>query len=398
MPTHLRLRLAALMFLHCAVGGAWLPIFALYLQQDMHFSVRQVATIFGVMPVARMVAPLIGGQLADRHFALQRLLGVLYLLGGVVLWLMAGHAGFGLFAAWVFLYSMLGCQVESLSTALTFRHLPDPARDFGPVRVWGTIGWIVSGFVLSGWRWLHGSQGGSDSLQLAAGISVLVGIFCFTLPHTPPIRNGNPWAFVEAFRLLRNRNFVVFMGLAFVASSQLQYFSQISAPYLHRLGVSGASLPLAFTIGQWSEIVAMAVLMPLAVPRLGIRNCLLIGALAWPLRCLIYATGPLWLILASLALNGISFTFFSIVGQVYVNDVAGKDIRASAQSLLMLVTSGLGSCLGAFLAGAVQAHFTVGAGALANVDYSRVFLVPAGVLLAGVVVFAVLFREPKRAL
>lgn len=398
MTGALRLRLSALMFLHYGAGGAWMPIFALYLQQDMRFSVAQVATLFAVMPVARIAAPLIGGQLADRHFALQRLLGALYLLSAVLLWLLGQGGSFYLFCLCVFCMSAVGSQLDTLSTTLAFRHLPQPERNFGPVRVWGTIGWIVPGWALTAWRQWHGVHGGVDAFHLAAGICVALAALTFALPHTPPSKTGVPWAFLGAFRLLRDRNFLAFMGLAFVASSQMQYFAQISAPYLVGIGVSPANLPAVLTISQLSEIVAMAYLLPRALPRLGIRTCLLIGAIAWPVRCLIYALGqPLGLVLGSLALTGISFTFFSIVGQVYINRIAGSDIQASAQSLLTLVSSGLGSFLGAFLAGAVLARFTGGSLAVPAATYSHVFLVPAVILLVGVAVFWALFREPKEA-
>ena len=396
MSNSLRWRLGAFMFLHYAAGGAWMPIFALYLQRDLALSVGQIAFLFALMPVARMGAPLVGGQLADRHFHLQRLLGVLYLLCGGLLYLMSRGGGFGLFCVWVFLMSAVGSQLDALSTTLAFRHLPDPERNFGPIRVWGTIGWIVPGWALTAWRLWHGVHGGADAFLFAAGLCAALALFTLALPSSPPSKSGIPWAFLGAFRLLRNRNFLVFMGLAFVASSQMQYFAQISAPYLVRIGVSAANLPAVLTISQVSEIVAMAWLLPRALPRLGIRNCLLIGAAAWPVRCLIYSLGqPLALVLGSLALTGVSFTFFTIVGQVYINRMAGPDIQASAQSLLILVSSGLGSFLGAFLAGAVQAHFSVGQGAAQAVDYSRVFVVPAAVLLAGVAVFWALFREVK---
>jgi len=394
MPSRLRLRLSLLLFLHCAVGGAWLPVLSLYLQHNLRFSVENIASIFALMPLASIAAPLVSGQLADRYFALQRFLGATYLLGGVLLYLLARQAGVEAVAACLFGYFLLSAQANALSNALAFHHLPDPARNFGAVRVWGTIGWIAAGWGLTAWRRSQGVEGGTDALLFAAGLSLVLGLYCLTLPHTPPAKSAQPWAFLAAWRLLRDRNFAVFMALAFVISSQLQYFAQISAPFLHRIGIASADLPAVMTVAQVSEIVAMAVLLPALLPRLGVRKCLVIGAAAWPLRCLVYALGrPLGLVIASLALSGISFTFFTIVAQVYVNEAASSDIKASAQSLLVLVGSGLGSFLGAFWAGAVQGYFSMGAGAARAVNYTQVFLVPATVLTLAVLAFFLLFRD-----
>jgi len=233
-------------------------------------------------------------------------------------------------------------------------------------------------------------------LVLAGAASILLAVFCLFLPHTPPSKSENPLAFLKALSLLKDRNFAVFMAISFIVVTELQFYYVLTAPFLQYIGVSSRTLPTVMTIAQWGEIIGMAVLLPFLLPRLGIRKCLAIGVIAWPLRYAIFAIGqPVGLVEASLSLHGLGYTFFFVVGQVYVNSVATSDIRASAQSLLTLITLGLGNFLGALFAGWVQDQFTTGTGATASVYYTGVFLVPCALTVICAIAFLLFFKDTK---
>ncbi|UCH36004.1 MAG: MFS transporter [Armatimonadota bacterium] len=398
MSLSLRLRLSGMMLLQYVIWGAWAPVLSAYLQKTLHFSGVQTGAIYALLPLACIISPFFGGQIADRWVSTQRFLGIAHLLGALALLLLARQTGFSSFVVWMLVYSLLYAPTLPLTNSLTFHHLRNAERDFGSIRVLGTIGWILAGWGLTYWRSAPSLTvaGASDSLLLAAGASLLLGLFCFALPHTPPSKSENPWAFLAALKLLRNRNFAIFMVISFVVVTELQFYYVLTAPFLEYIGISSSRLPAVMTIAQLAEIIAMAALLPILLPRLGVRTCLAIGVIAWPIRYAIFAIGqPVWLVVASLAMHGLGYTFFFVVGQVYVNAVAAQDIRASAQSLLTLITLGLGNYLGAYFAGWVQDYFTTQTAAGAVVNYTGVFLVPCALTVTCALAFLIFFKEGR---
>ena len=394
MSLSLRLRLSLMMFLQYVIWGAWAPVLTGYLQESLHFTGIQLGMIMALLPLACIISPFVGGQIADRYMPTQRFLSLAHILGGVSLFLLARQQTFLPFGAWMLVYALLYAPTLPLTNSLAFHHLRNAEKDFGGIRVFGTIGWIVAGLGLTVWRNQPNLTvaGMSDSLLLAAAASVLLGMVSFALPHTPPSKSENPLAFLEALRLFGDRNFAVFMAISFVVVTELQFYYVLTAPFLQYIGVSSKALPATMTIAQWAEIIGMAILLPLLLPRLGIRKCLALGVIAWPLRYAIFALGkPVGLVVASLSLHGFGYAFFFVVGQVYVNSVASSDIRASAQSLLTLVTLGLGNFLGALFAGWVQDLFTKGS----VINYTAVFLVPCALTVLCALAFLAFFRDTK---
>jgi predicted MFS family arabinose efflux permease len=260
----------------------------------------------------------------------------------------------------------------------------------------GTIGWIAAGSALTMWRLHPGACpmfGYIDSLALAATCSFVLGLFCFLLPHTPPAeRAENPWAFLEALKLFRNPRMAFFLCLCMIATSEFQFFYMLSAPFLKSVGVTEAYIPITKTVSQWCEILALAVGVPLLLPLLGIRWCLLIGLVAWPLRYFIFVLQkPLWLIIASLGLHGLGFAFYFVVAFMYIDRVVAKDIRGSAQGLITFATYGLGMFVGSLFCGWVQDFYTLNG----VVNWRGVFMVPTVITAACAVVQLIWFREAK---
>lgn len=388
-----RVQLGVMMFLQYAIWGAWAPVLSSYLLGDLGFNGVQVGFLYSLLPLANIIAPFIGGQVADRLFAAERLIGVLQLSGGALLLYAATLQDYTMLAWVMLVYCLLYAPTLALTNSVAMANLQDSERDFGRIRVWGTIGWIVAGLLLSVWR--TGGAPGGDMLMLAGIFSLIMGVQSFTLPHTPPRRDGvRPWAFLEAIRMLRDRNFAIFMGIAFVVATELQFYYMLTAPFLEsaRIGISSANVPAVMTVAQIAEIFVLAFVLAAFLKRYGMRTTLAIGVVAWPVRYVIFAIGaPWWLVVASLALHGVCFVFFFVAAFIYVDTVAPRDIRASAQSLINVVTLGLGSFVGANFAGWVQATFTTPAGT----DWFVIFLIPCAVTIACAVAYLLFFKEER---
>jgi len=397
MSLSLRIRLSLMMFLQYAIWGAWAPVLYTYLRGPMGFTEDQSSWIFGALWLASIVAPFIAGQIVDRWFPTQYFLAVAQLAGGILLFVTVKQKAFPGMMLFMSLYCLVYAPTLALTNSLAFHHLDDADKQFGGIRVWGTIGWIGIGWILTSWRsgylLIKAAENQGDCLMLAAVASLVMGVFCVFLPHTPPKKKtDNPWAFLEALGLLRMKHFAIFMGICFVVTTELQFYYMPTAQFLKDLGVPDASVPATMTIAQIAELFAMALLLPVLLPRIGVRKCLAIGVIAWPLRYIIFAIGePLWLVKASLALHGLGFTFFFVVSQIYVDQVAPPDIRASAQSLLALITIGLGNFIGTKFTGYILGAFKEGD----QTRWTPVFLVPCALTFACALAFLILFHDPR---
>ncbi|MGC8669365.1 MAG: MFS transporter [Chthonomonadales bacterium] len=411
MNLNIKWRLSVMMLLEYAIWGAWAPVLSAYLSNPpskggLGFDNAQLGVIYSLLPLASIISPFIAGQLADRQFATERFLGTLQLLGGAALLVMASQKQYGGMILWMMIFSLLYAPTLALTNSLAFSHMRNSEKEFGGIRVWGTIGWIVSGLLLTLFRnrFPHLTpQGMSDSLFLAGIMALLLGIFSFSLPHTPPKREGvNPWAFLDALQLLENRNFAVFVIISFVVATELQFYYVLTAPFLEkRIGIPGADVPGVMTLAQIAEIVVMGVLLPFLLPKMGVRKTMVVGILAWPIRYIIFALGAAmpqlkWLVVASLTLHGFCYVFFFTVGFIYVDQVAHADIRASAQSLIALVVLGIGSYVGSYFTGWIGNVFTDPVTKTTN--WTGVFLVPCGLTIVCAIVFPLLFRESRARL
>lgn len=391
-----------MMFLQYAIWGAWAPVLWPFLTSNLGMSDPQAAFIFGLLWLACILAPFTGGQIADRYVPTQQFLGVVHFLGGIFLVITARQTEFGPMTTYFAIYSLLYAPTLALTNALAFHHLKSD-KEFGGVRVWGTIGWMVAGYTLTGWRNIGVPGGVVDSLMLAGILSFVMGIYCFTLPHTPPARDeaADPLAFRKAFVLLKEPNFLIFMIIAFVVTTELQFYYGPTAQFLNEaLGIANENVPAVMTVAQGAEIIAMWLLLPIMLRKYGVRKTLALGVIAWPLRYFVFAAAPLGplevmrpLVVASLALHGLGYTFFFVVSQIFVDMVAPRDIRASAQSLLTLATLGIGNWLGTQFTGFVMKYFNP---AEDVTKWTHVFLVPCVLTVACALAFLLFFKDPER--
>jgi len=396
-----KFRLGAMMFLQYAIWGSWAPVLSAYLTNNLGFRGVQLGIIFALLPLATIISPFVGGQFADRYFPTQKVIAVLQFIGGVILILIANITAFTPMMWLMLLYCLVYAPTLALTNSIAFINLKSSEKEFGAIRVWGTIGWIAAGWLLTGWRTLAKSPEGvalkGDMLILAGVFSIIMGLQSFSLPHTPPKKEGTkPWAFLEALKMLKEKNFLVFALISFVVATELQFYYVLTSPFLTsaQIGISQKYVGAVMTIAQIAEIFVMAFMLSWALKKFGMRRTLVLGILAWPIRYIIFVIGqPSWLVVASLALHGFCYVFFFTAAYIYVDNVAPKDIRASAQGLIATIILGFGNFVGSLFSGWIQQLFTKEGVA----DWRSTFLVPTVLTLLCLVAFLAFFREKKTA-
>lgn len=391
-------QLAVMMFLQYAIWGAWAPVLSAYLGGEVGLTGIQIGFIYSLLPLATIIAPFIGGQLADRYFASEKVIAFLQFGGGLLLLYASQVADYKQLLVVMFLYCLLYAPTLALTNSIAMINLSDSEKEFGYIRVWGTIGWIVAGWLLSTWRTLGMEVVSGDMLLLAGAFSLVMAVQAFLLPHTPPrTESAKPWAFLEALRMLQNRHFTIFVVISFVVATELQFYYVLTAPYLEsaHIGIASANVPAVMTIAQLAEILVMAFVLARFLKRYGMRSTLALGVIAWPLRYLVFSMGaigaPWQLVVASLTLHGFCYVFFFVAAFIYVDGLAPPDIRASAQSLIAIVTLGFGSFIGSNFAGWIQDRFTVAMGT----NWFAVFLVPCGITVLCAIAYLVFFHDQR---
>jgi nucleoside transporter len=400
MTLGLRIRLSAMMFLEFFIWGAWVTVLNVYignLGKQVNASAETVAattnTVYGLMGLASIFMPIIAGQITDRWVPTQIFLALAQLAGGAGLILAAVAGDFSQLKLGMLIWALAYAPTISLTNSLAFTHIKDAEKDFGAIRVFGTLGWIASNWILSAWRYVPDIKiGGNDCLYLAGAASILMGLFCFGLPHTPPAKSGvSPFAFARAFSLLGKPRVAVFLLVSFGVGVAFYFYFTLGGNFLKHLGASEENIPLLQSIGNFSEIAAMLAL-PWCLKKWGVRTVLFLGALFGALRYAIFALGePYGLVVASLFTHGFFFTFFFVVGFIFIDSVAPKDIKASAQGLLTLVVFGFSNWIGNnYVIGAVQKHFTVEG---QPTPWTPIWLTVAVVTFIGAVIFLVTFPK-----
>ena len=394
MSAGTRLKLSVLMFLQYFVWGAWSVTLGTWLGVTLGFSGQQIGLSYGTTAIAAMVSPFFVGMIADRFFATEKLLAGLHIAGaGILLWA-STQTTFSQFYAVLLAYALCYMPTLSLSNAISFRQMRDPAREFPPIRVLGTIGWIVAGLVIG----TLGLEATAIPMRIAGAGSLGLGLFCLALPHTPPAKvalrvSVRDVLGLDALRLLRDPSFAVFVLGSFLICIPLQFYYTFANPFLNELGVSNAAGKM--TLGQMSEIGFMLV-MPWFFRRLGVKYMLLVGMAAWAGRYLLFAAGDngamVWALYAGILLHGICYDFFFVTGQIYVDQRAPADLRAAAQGLIAFVTLGVGMFIGSLISGRVVDAFVITADPPAHA-WDRIWLVPAAGAAVVLVLFALFFRS-----
>lgn len=398
-------RLSTMMFLQFFIWGAWYTSIAVYMTELGMASLTHWP--YTVNPIAAILAPFFVGLIADRYFATEKVLGVLHLLGGAILFLTPETAESPtLFIIMLLAYNLCYMPTLGLSNSLTFHNITDQEKQFPVIRVFGTIGWIAAGLSIS---YFFGpvilgdvAEKTAIPLYTAGTASILLGLYSFSLPHTPPKGALSQVTFrsiagVDAFKALSSKSFFVFLLCSFLICIPLAAYYNYTQLYL---GASGfTNIAGTQTLGQMSEVIFM-LLMPLFFVRFGVKWMLLIGMLAWVLRYALFALGApdsvTWMIVSGIALHGICYDFFFVTGQIYVDKKCNDQIRGQAQGFLVLVTYGWGMLIGAQIAGFVYNRFLGSQTILTPEQWQQFWWIPASFAAGVILIFAMLFNENKQ--
>ncbi len=403
-------RFHIMMFLEYAVKGMWFPLASVFLVDQLGFDDTQKGYII-VIPLAigAFLAPFIAGQMADRYFSTQRFLGALLVIAGILKFVTAFQSSY---QAWLWLsigFAIAYVPTISLTNSLAMTHLEDPKKQFPAIRVWGTIGWIAAGWIFS-MVWLKTNvqfqllppffKGDTvpneaarmlDAVKVAGVLCVAYGIYCwFALPHTPPKRDAKAkLAVAKAFSLVKHRSFalLLFVGLL-ISVSHTIYFIQ-AGKFLKTIGLDGAYLLPAMSIGQFAEILVLAFL-GIILSRFGFRFTLSLGAFCFGLRYIIFGAGTLAFAIPALALHGLCFACFVATAFIYVDRIAPKDVRHSAQTVFSMVLFGAGPLMAGWLNGFLSRMFTPEGGEL---NYSAFWFTMSSFGLISGLIIALFFRD-----
>jgi len=402
--TWMTARLSAMMFLQFFIWGGWFVTLGTFLSSQLGASGSQIGMAFSTQSWGAIIAPFVIGLIADRFFNAERILAVLHLVGAVLLYQLYRAADFSAFYPYVLAYMMIYMPTLALVNSVAFRQMRDPALEFSRIRVWGTVGWIVAGVVISfvfAWdsKAAIAAGGLRNTFLMAALASLVLGVYSFTLPSTAPLKAENTRTGVkqmlglDALGLLKDRSYLVFFIASILICIPLAFYYQNANPFLADIGMTNPTAKMA--IGQVSEVLFM-LLLPLFIHRFGIKIALLMGMLAWALRYVLFAYGNnadlAFMLFTGIALHGICYDFFFVSGQIYTDAKTPERFRSSAQGLITLATYGVGMLIGFWVAGHVSDYYATPAGH----QWQNIWLFPAFFSLGVVLVFMFAFRDAAR--
>ena len=418
MSPIIRIQLSIMMFLQYFLWGSWFVTLGTFIGAGLQFTGSQIGWCYAAMPLAAIVSPFFVGMIADRFLATEKILAGLHLIGAGLLYYASMQTTFSGMMTVLLLYALTYMPTLALTNSLSFEQMKSPEKEFPAIRVLGTIGWIAAGLLIGKLRvqdgqfWVNfnGVEGGAGieatrfPMVIGAGAALVMGLYCFFLPHTPPKRKSGAITArdvlgLDAISLMKDPSFAIFMVSSFLICMPLQFYYAFTNDFLNNIGIQESAARMSY--GQMSEIVFMLI-MPLFFVRLGVKYMLVVGMAAWVARYFLFSAGSNVTmvdgkavfnsaLLVGILLHGVCYDFFFVTGQIYVDQKAPRAIRAAAQGFLALVTLGIGSAVGSITAGYVKDLFTKDG----NIQWKEFWQVPAYAALFVLVVFVFLFREKR---
>ena len=403
MPLFVKIRLSLMMFLEFFVWGSWYVTMGTFLGANIQAKDQDISLAFSTQSLGAILAPFLVGLIADRYFQAQKILGVIHLVGALLLYGLHEAVDFGSFFPILLAYMILFMPTLALVNSISFNQMQHPEKEFSGVRIWGTLGWVAAGVLISALAWdsPEGLTAGllQNTWKLAAGVSLLLGLYSFTLPATPPqAKTSDPFLLkdilgLDALRLLTHKNYAIFFLSSILICIPLAFYYQNASPFLTELGVANSTGKMA--LGQVSEILFLLAL-PFFFTRYGLKNTLALAMLAWVIRYLFFAFGDTgsgtWMLLAGIILHGICYDFFFVSGQIYTDAHAGKKYKSAAQGLITLATYGIGMGLGFWVAGQISNFYLIQEGVH---DWKSIWLIPAGISGLVFLFFIAVFKPEK---
>ena len=404
MITLIKIQLSFMMFLQFFIWGGWFVTLGTFLGNNLNATGGQIAMAFSTQSWGAIIAPVFIGLIADRYFNAEKILGILHLLGSGLLLLMSQTNDFSVFYLYVFSYMLLYMPTLALVNSVSFNQMNDTALEFPLIRTFGTIGWIISGVVISyvfSWDTQDSITSGalSNTFKMVALASLILGAFSFSLPKTPPYGNDQKsfslksslgW---DALKLLKDRNFLLFFITSVLICIPLAFYYQQANPFLVELGMNNPTAKMA--LGQVSEVLFM-LLVPTFFIRFGFKKTILVGMMAWVVRYLLFAYGDVgekaYMLIIGILLHGICYDFFFVSGQIYTDFKAGEKVRSAAQGLITLATYGVGMLIGFWIAGKVSDAFLIQTG---QHNWDTIWKFPALFALGIFLLFLLIFKNEK---
>ena len=388
-------RLSLLLFLHFFIWGSWFVTAGTYLMKNLNFSGNQVGLVYSTTAVSATLSPLIIGIIADRLFSVEKILVVLYFTGGIFLWLMSYCDDFNLFFVLVLIYMLVFLPSFSLANSLCFHHIQDARYEFPRIRVWGTISWILAGLIVG----TLNLEDKATPMQIAGTLSMIVSLYCLTLPPTPP-QSQNQGNFLSFFKgeeivaLFKDRSFVVLIFCIGVICIPTSYYYSFVNPFLHEMGVHNSAGKMS--IGQITEIILM-LFLPFIFKSFRLKWIIFTGLFLWGFRYLIFILGiqvqdERWYIIG-LMVHGAAYIFATLTAQIYLDSRVPSHLRSTAQGFYSLLTFGIGAFLGSIIAGSSVSFFQTGPN---THDWQMIWFIPSVIGIITSFVFLLLFKNKSK--
>ena len=392
-----------MMFLQFFIWGSWFVTLGTFLSKNLDATGIQSSIAFSTQSWGAIIAPVFIGLIADKYFNAEKILGILHLIGGYLMIQLYQSTSFDLFYPLVFFYMLLYMPTLALVNSISFNQMKNPSKEFSSIRVFGTLGWIFSGIIISyffGWDSQISINDGllKNTFKMAAIASFALGILSFFLPKTPPnfankkSRKLKNILGLDALELLRDKNFLMFFITSILICIPLAFYYQQTNPFLVNIGMENPTGTMA--LGQISEALFI-LLLPLFLKKFGFKITLIIGMLSWFLRYLLFAYGDVndgyYLLILGIFLHGVCYDFFFVSGQIYTDFKAGQNFKSSAQGLITLATYGVGMYIGFWFAGFISDFYKNGL----TFNWKIIWIFPSLISLFVMFLFIIIFRNEK---
>ena len=384
-------KLSVMMLLEYFIWGSWYVTMSTYMSEFLKSSGVQIGAAYSALAIATMISPFFIGMVADRFFAAQRIMGVLHLLGGVLLYSATFITDNTTFYWIIVLYSLLYMPTIALSNSIAFHQMTDPGKQFPWIRVFGTVGWIVAGLMIAALS----IEKTPLTFHMAAIASVALGLISFVLPNTPPKGKSTSSSVAstlgaDAFVLFKDRPYLIFFIAAILVCIPLSFYYGFANLFLNEAGMDNAAGKMI--LGQVSEAIFILAI-PFLFNSIGVKKMLLLGMTAWILRYVCFAYGNvdanLWMLYAGIILHGICYDFFFVTGYMYTEKKAGEKIKNAAQGLFTFATYGVGMFIGTWFSGFTTDHYTIDG----VHQWKEIWFVPAYIAVAVLLYFIFFFKE-----
>jgi nucleoside transporter len=404
MTASIRVKLSVMMFLEFFIWGAWFVTLGPFLGNALHATGAQAGAVFSTQSWGAIIAPFIIGLIADKYFNAERILGVLHIIGALLMYQMYKATDVSVFYPYVLGYMIVYMPTLALVNSVSFNQMVDPEKEFSSIRVCGTIGWILAGLLISYlFKWDATKEVQQQMLKntfLMGGIaSVILGLFSFFLPATPPkVAKGEKVSIsqllgLDALKLLKDKNFAIFFVASILICIPLAFYYQNASNFLTDIKVNNPTGKM--TIGQVSEVLFLLCL-PIFFKKFGFKWTILVGMLAWAVRYAMFAYGNAgelsFMLIIGIALHGVCYDFFFVSGQIYTDSKAGTQYKSAAQGMITLATYGIGMLIGFYIAGQISDSYNTAAGH----DWKMIWLIPAGIAAVVFLLFITFFKDKNQ--